>query len=199
MLLLKDNYSTFLHIPKTGGNWVSRVLNDLDLANCKTGDKHDCDPGRHFGFCFVRNPITWYESWFKYQTHIGWINWDKDHPCEPLNRLGSEHFNDFIYNVLQNQPGFVTRLYSCFTDNAQFVGRQENLREDLILILDFQGFDFDRDYVRQLESIGVSPDIPIDWTDELKRAVIEKEHEVFLRYGYEGSLSCKANRINAAT
>lgn len=38
-VILKDG-SVFLHIPKTGGTWVTSVLRELGLARCSIGHRH---------------------------------------------------------------------------------------------------------------------------------------------------------------
>ena len=40
MALLLKNGAVFLHIPKTGGNWVREVLGKLDLIESEIGHKH---------------------------------------------------------------------------------------------------------------------------------------------------------------
>lgn len=41
VLLLKKCGAIFLHIPKTGGSWVSRVLWECDLVEKRLGYKHE--------------------------------------------------------------------------------------------------------------------------------------------------------------
>jgi hypothetical protein len=103
MALLLKSGDVFLHIPKTGGNWVTKVLYEQDLVAYSLGHKHsDVDRtfylNRHcnlsflryhaarslgwvkkdpFIFCMVRHPLRWYESWFKYmsQPKNEWRSW----------------------------------------------------------------------------------------------------------------------------
>ena len=140
MALLLKNGAIFLHIPKTGGNFITTCLRDLDLVEKETHNKHyDIDhmflppsvqvdgrkrfikyafrqifspfpkpTKRPFTFCFVRNPISWYESWYKYMSQDSrrWKDWgdDKDmnqwHPNSPLNGLGDDNFNTMAKNFL---------------------------------------------------------------------------------------------------
>jgi len=94
MALLLKSGAVFLHIPKTGGTWVTQVLEECGLIRCRFSHKHAdlhrvmyspryC-PWQHakrclrFGrawhagvadaykFCFVRHPLRWYESWWRY-------------------------------------------------------------------------------------------------------------------------------------
>ena len=55
------------------------------------------------------------------------------HPNAMLNGLGSSDFNTFVSNVNRKRPGFVTEMYGWYVrPGVHFVGRQENLAEDLI-------------------------------------------------------------------
>lgn len=103
MALLLKSGDVFLHIPKTGGNWVTDVLEEQGLVAYCVGHKHsDVDRTFHLNrhsnlsflryhasrslglvkrkpyvFCMVRHPLRWYESWFKYmsQQRNNWKDW----------------------------------------------------------------------------------------------------------------------------
>ena len=64
----------------------------------------------------MRNPFSWYESWWRYQEERGWPEWpNRDvcpwHPNEALNGLGSNSFNQFMYKVVNERPGYVTEMF----------------------------------------------------------------------------------------
>ncbi len=222
MALILKSGAVFLHIPKTGGNWVTAVLRECGLVVGSIGSKHsnldrlvspfDGRSGKRLGmmerarassvlkpkpfmFCFVRHPLSWYESWFKYQTQpaCDWRDWgsDKDvlawHPCCPLNGCRSEDFDGFIRNALEKRPGFVSEMYSEFAKpQVEYVGRQESLRDDLVSVLKRLNLTFDEGFVRDFKEVGVSP-VPrqkVEWDPELKQRVLELEHLALLRYGY---------------
>lgn len=224
MALMLKNGAIFLHIPKTGGNWVATVLQGLDLIDGRTPHKHaDIDHFSHvpraagstlgrivrsirysvshkpFMFCFVRNPLDWYESWFRYmaQPSRRWRQWgdahdvNNWHPNAMLNGLGSDDFNQFIRNVLRHRPGFVTEMYGWYArPQVDFVGRQEHLVDDLIAVLRQMNLRIDEDYIRSSEKVGVSPipEKPIAWDAELRRETILCEYAGLQRYGYQASL-----------
>jgi len=229
MALIFKGGAVFLHVPKTGGNWVTDVLRRSNLVDRTVGgeqeNKHltmDCllanpvqllenkrvfggifgkaGAGKHkpFMFCFVRNPLAWYESWFKYMSQptrywrhcgdtrdvFGW------HPCAGLNGLGDPTFSGFIRNVLRHRPGFVSELYADFAKpHIDFIGRQESLRDDLVTVLRMLQVDFDEDFVRTYQEVGVSPkpDRPIEWEPDLRDQIIQTEQIAMVRYGYDGA------------
>jgi len=229
MAILLKNDSIFLHIPKTGGNFVTTCLRDLNIVNKETYNKHydlehlflppsvQADGKKKFiryalrqifspfprqvkkpfTFCFVRNPISWYESWYKYMSQDSrrWKYWGDNndlnqwHPNSPLNGLGDDNFNQMIKNILNNRPGYVSEMYSLYTNRGvDFIGKQENLVEDLIKVLSIMGIDFDTNHIRNYGKVGVSPNKEIIWDDDLKKQIILSEYSAFKRYGYEETL-----------
>ncbi|MEM8864348.1 MAG: hypothetical protein AAGF31_02245 [Planctomycetota bacterium] len=147
-------------------------------------------------FCFVRNPLTWYESWWRYMKGKDWKHWGDEnnpwnwHPNAVLNGLGSDDFNTFVANVLSKRPGYVTELYFSFA-NAQidFVGRMENLATDFRLALSQSGLEIDEQQVagrsKQNESAGNKE--PIVWDPDLRRSTILYELPSLVQFGYLSS------------
>ncbi len=221
-LLLKDG-SIFLHIPKTGGNWVTKMLREGNLVKRTIGQtkhadlhhlatpvshngKHWLGPLKHiqlrralqprpFMFCFVRHPLSWYESWFQYMS-VPKRNWRTEgnedsifhwHPISVINGCGSPDFNEFVSNVVKKCPGYVSRMYGGFTfPKIDFIGKQENLREDLITALKMRGLPFDEDHIRNSKEFGVSPKpCLLEWDSDLRQEVLELELPALRAYGYD--------------
>ena len=210
MAILLKSGGLFLHVPKTGGNWVSEVLESSDLVFAHVGGKHAGPaqlapleqllhvPHRYdrtnrplFRFCFVRHPLRWYESWFRMCVARGWPQWAADdevwNPSVELNGLGADTFNGFIENVLRERPGFLSGLYDCYTKDAHFVGRQEHMAEDLLIVLTYLKTTVDEALVRGYQPTNVSEavDVRLDWS--LQQALEEAERDAFARYGYATS------------
>lgn len=223
MAIILKNGSVFLHIPKTGGNWVTEVLYKSNLVKEKIGHKHAtinqlCYPSiyrstklfkhfvvnRNFGifarkkpfmFCFVRHPLSWYESWFKYmsQDNRKWQFWGDErdirnwHPNAMLNGLGDSDFNGFVRNVANKRPGYVSELYGWYTTpEVDFIGKQENLREDLIRVLKLLELDFSEDFIWTYREVGVSQNThqQVEWDPELRQRIYDLELAGLARYGY---------------
>ncbi len=212
--LLKTG-AIFLHVPKCGGTWVRQTLREQHIWRARIGFKHSCarhvndilrhhgwqylrhwvmhplvTPGalrRAFKFCFVRNPLLWYESWWRFAGHRREV-WERGrwHPQRPIDACGDADFSTFIENVLRERPGYVTEMYSWYTDGADFVGKCEQLAEDLIAAMKEAGITVNEDGIRQAPRVNVSqPTIaPPAWRSDLLERVVEAESAGIERYGY---------------
>lgn len=81
----------------------------------------------------------------------------------PIDHYWSTDPEQFIRNVLDAYPeGFVTQLYRYYVHDVEYVGRQENLREDLIEALTLAGEDFDAEAIRGLPARHLSA---AEWQD----------------------------------
>jgi len=185
------NNIIFSHIPKTGGCWIRQALYDNDLILDNNSLLHTTlfvlPPAieKPTVFTFVRHPISWYESWFRYQTQEGWTDWNcgKDylHPCAPLLDCGSTNFNKYIEKCLKKVPGFVTSMYHMYTQFADYVGRQENLEGDFLRIMKMLKLD-----IISIDKLkrNVSPEMKIEWDKDLYQEVLSLEGGAIKQYGY---------------
>jgi hypothetical protein len=146
-----------------------------------------------FRFCFVRHPLTWYESWWKYMSARGWSNWGEAnsarfwHPNSLLNGLGSDDFNTFVRNVIQARPGYVTSLYYAYAQpGISFIGKMENLTDDTIFVLEHLGLNVDRSLVTGHGRVNESaPSVEkIDWDAGLRETVMRLELPALTHFGY---------------
>lgn len=197
----------FLHVPKTGGNWVRDVLEANDLVFAHLGGKHAGPtqlaplrrllqiPDRYdrpnrplFSFCFVRHPLAWYESWFRMNVARGWPEWSSDadawNPSCDLNGFGAPTFNGFIEHVMSRRPGFLSGLYQSYAAGADFVGRQESMVDDLISVLGFLRAPFDERSLRRRARVNVSAPVDIRLDPMLQAALESAEAEAYDGYGY---------------
>lgn len=217
--------SEFLHIPKTGGIWVSNALKKCGLVAGKKGPQHSdytynlLNPvftgtdhlrraakmgvnklvsrglgGKEtFRFCFVRHPLAWYESFWRYMKSKSWDGWGEVNsailwnPVAPLYELADEDFNSFIFKVLKARPGFVTELFYSFTKpGISMIGKNENLTENFISILKEVGTEFDEDTVRNFERENVSTiaKSEIEWDSKLKKQLMQVELPALIHFDY---------------
>ena len=106
----------FLHIPKTGGTWVEHTLGqigiEIDQAETIEGVTYRHAPlpmirkEFRFTFTFVRHPLSWYESWWKFQAGL-WRVFEPEvwHPQSVLERCESDDFKEFIRLWSRPEPG----------------------------------------------------------------------------------------------
>lgn len=149
--------STFIRVPRTGSTFVKDVLANLGLNKGELGLSHSMHSDLEgimaydavpFRFCFVRNAVNWYKSYWSYKmTH----RWSKKvvHKVDELDVYCRQtNFGRFIDVVYERYPkGFYMPLLEGYQQTCSFVGRCENLREDLIEALHMAGEDFDPDII----------------------------------------------------
>lgn len=184
--------SCFLHVPKTGGSWVKKAILASGI-NCEPfspgGNHHpglnECPCPGKFKFAFVRHPLGLYRSYWQYKMTYGW---------DPHNaidqRCRADDFHAFATAVLTQMPGVYSRSLADFVGTAQqpidFIGKYENLVEDLITALNLAGCRFDEDAIRALPPLNVSDKqaFPADFTPALEAAVLSAEADLITRFGY---------------
>lgn len=179
--------SRFLHVPKTGGNWVSHVLRDQFPGLRRMPKIHTTRrsaPNQDaFTFAFVRHPLTWYQSYFSYKQGKGWDpknDWD--------GMVQSDSFVDFIVAALEQTPAYYSKLLRRYVgrvgDEIDFVGRFESLVDDLIDALERAGEDFDADVIRNTPPVNRSSydSYPAVFPDDLVFRLLESEAEAVGRF-----------------
>jgi hypothetical protein len=148
MALLLNN-SVFIHTPKTAGQWVTEAITNSGISVEQIGvihtspDEIKSDPrikNIHHMFTFVRHPLTWYQSMWSHQMDEGWdaidaIEWFSQPWMEkwkPFTECRSYNFQKFVKNCLNCFPdGWVSSLYKAYTNGCTFIGRHENIVNDL--------------------------------------------------------------------
>jgi hypothetical protein len=194
--------SVFLHVPKAGGTWVRAALHNTGLVRDELVSKfpdestegkmrswhcvpRDIDAFEDkMVFCFVRHPLTWYQSHWAFRQRKN--NWNSGNKLDAL--CESSNFNDFINNVVENFPnGYLHWLYTFYTQHASFVGKMENLEQDLINALFLAGEDFKADDIINTPKKNVMPDEYIRRTryspDNFLK-MINLEQQAIEEYGY---------------
>jgi len=177
--------SQFLHIPKTGGKWVQQALQaggvefeEWSVTHC---DVRSAPYPERFTFSFVRNPLTWWQSVWRY----GMVRKTRNQSIWPPFRetLLGESFGEFIEDVLAEHNGLCSRVFANFT--GQFVGKQESLAEDLVRALTAAGETFNEGRIMAEPPYHLT-DKSFDtcYTPELMAAVIMAERDAIGRFGY---------------
>jgi hypothetical protein len=190
----------FLHIPKTGGSWVEAALKrcGIETAYAPAAPgvtwRHHLmsDMTRSYArtFAFVRHPISWYESWWKFQAKH-WHRFEEGvwHPQRVLEACADDDFNGFIRRCLEREPGYVSRMYEWYLGPpgrsfVEMIGRYERLADDLVAVLRSLGYVFSETTLREQPPENVSPKEcgePI-WDEGLRRRILESEAPALRRF-----------------
>ncbi|WP_253156192.1 sulfotransferase family 2 domain-containing protein [Stieleria tagensis] len=184
---MRLRHSLFLHVPKTGGNWVSHVLlrefpDARRTPKIHTTRKSAADP-QAFTFAFVRHPLSWYQSYFSYKQRKGWDpknDWDQ--------RVKSDCFGDFLETALDLTPGYYSKMLRRYVgqvgDEIDFIGRFETLVDDLITALQMAGEPFNPATLRETPPINQSQygQHPAIYPVDLIEPVIASEWETVQRF-----------------
>lgn len=190
MLILPK--SCFLHVPKTGGSWVKEVISasNIECKNYTVADNvhiglKDCPCPDKFKFAFVRHPVEFYRSYWQFKMTYGW---DQINPLDMECR--SDSFHKFICSVLDKFPGIYSQSVIDFvgeTDNEiEFIGKYENLVDDLVFALKAASEIFDEKFVRAFPPQNVSDKIafPAVYTYQLEAEVRSAESLAIRRFNY---------------
>jgi len=192
-----DDYDRNLH-QSCGGVTGDRLVQFYDKARRRLSRTFGEYWGRAnktpiFRFCFVRHPLRWYESWWKYMQSRDWNRWGTSnsayewHPNSVLNGLGSGDFNTFVRNVVQKRPGYVTELLYSFTKlGISYIGKTETLRDDLCQVFKVLELKFDPATIYESAKINASEEIDseIHWDAGLRNLVLRLELPSLIYFDY---------------
>ncbi len=184
--------SVFFHIPKTGGTWVRQAIRNAGIPTVEVGPSPEDAENWHspisrvdvrgkFTFAFVRHPLGWYPSFWSHRMRRGWGRGDL------LDRYMAAEFERFMWNVIGNAPGHLSRRFEIYTGPRpgalDFVGRQENLERDLLFALSQAGEEFEEGTILATPLKNTGSNLP-GYAPDLLGAVLESESRAILRFGY---------------
>lgn len=193
-----DQNALLLLVPKTGSTWVRSVLEDMNLnieivgdAKMRHHDQLSYFDRDNYSFvgAFIRNPISWYQSYWSYRMEKGWRpQYEIDSLC------ADDNFEQFIRNVTTKMPGALTNIYSSYISSADepidFIGKQESLSEDLCAFLRLIGIFVDESFFQKYGLIN-NTNTKADLTSELEELITLSEWETMKRFNYlEERLDC---------
>ena len=181
----------FIHVPKTGGMWVTEALQE---AGIEVEEEFGATPehpllselerrGR-FTFAFVREPLSWYASIWKFRNYFH-LHKGPTEVQLPYDRFIELDFPDFIDNVSKQLPGFLSHHYAQFVgpqdQEIDFVGRYESLVDGVISALRAADQDFDEEALRSFPPINVSGPHP-DCPQAVRLQLMQAESEAYERF-----------------
>lgn len=204
----------YLHIPKTGGNWVRSILRGSGIKEQKSNfiSKHasyDLIVGANSSrynflndylskkikfFCVVRHPLLWYQSWFNYQGRwkewrkfgqVGNLSKKKWHCLSSINSESIRDFNKFINNINKSTPGFLTYLYySYILSSGARVLKNELLRDQLCELNREWKLGLNESLILHSKKINESNKSKIIWSEENVKNTLENEKAIIKKFNY---------------
>ena len=202
-IFLPDQNAMFIHIPKTGGQWVEEALLRTGVPvqlithpqDPRHADRHclfeHTELKPNIVFACVRDPAEWYESWWKYQTgrEHSWDEWEW-HPTYPLQNCRHSEFNEFMEIVINIFPGFVSKLYDCYLRTEDMLSRHvvvcrtDKLADHFLRVMTMLGIKCSDSATRKFQPINRSHGTcgnPI-WRKDVKARMYKAESEIMERY-----------------
>jgi hypothetical protein len=177
-------------LPKTGGSWVVKCLEDSGIDFYEIDPEHKCNGGHTgyyykcqngFSFSFIRNPFDWYKSLFKFNVGSNrHPDWEK------------EDINKFVFETIQSGHSLAEMSRYYFGNNYEisFIGKYENLCEGLIEALNFalenrSGQDEER--IRKFSEVLINSTEKVgcnEYTTETKNIIYAADSYIFRRFKY---------------
>jgi len=153
-------------------------------------------------FCFVRHPLRWYESYWRYQMDQGNLPWGYEntacywHPASALNGTMSQDFNEFVSNVISKAPGFFTSLYFAYAKPwVEYVGKTESLVDDLLFVLNAEKISCDQTAIQNCRKANAARTRKPEWNKMLMEQLILLELPSFLHFGYFSEEECRQREL----
>lgn len=206
----------FLHIPKCGGTSVAHLWRQTypgcviqprlkvksDIKHCRLDDVAD---DYDLSFSCVRNPITWYESWWRYllspkvtdrtetldqagkPNFDTWIGEGVWHPLREIAPCHDRDFAKFIDNVIDHAPGFVSQMYRTYLGSdserplVDRVLKIETIDSDYKSLCNDFGFAYPN--VSKRENVSSRENVA-NWQPNQLEKMKQLENDAFKRFGY---------------
>ena len=136
-----------------------------------------------FSFTFVRKPLDWYKSYWADRKFSRETKNKKYWGAFPLDFAWDESFDQFVLNATKMfSQGALTLIYQSFLgldgDDLDFVGRQENLVEDLVKALTLAGEDFNEEKLRNVGKKNVSAPFDFGLSNSARSKLLRRERWV---------------------
>ncbi len=165
------DHTLFLHVPKTGGTWVTSASLAAGVRATAPDAPHFAaaySPDGHatlrevpeyadrFKVAFVRHPLDWWRSYWGHRMREG--AWRSDVEIDRL--AGHDDFGEFIGRVVERLPGYLSATYEQFVGTpgheVDFIGRYERLADDLCSALTLAGERFDEGRLRAAPRVNIN-------------------------------------------
>jgi hypothetical protein len=185
MLILQGNIE-FIHVPKTGGTYISDVIKQLEIPHTGTAFNHDnkiqlCETQSYF--TCIRELDSWMMSYFFHRKRNG-FNWQTHRRLDKLCQ--SSNITNFFENLVK-YDNIVSEHYEYFLDwidinkPIKFL-RTQNLTNDLLHFLQTSSIEIDKIKYLKIDNLHRSQNVETVSKDlilELK----QKNQKFYRKYG----------------
>jgi len=196
-MAIRIDKAIFLHIPKTGGTWVTNYFRETGMIQeeIEILRESDVTPGykgmvymAHIAadqlpstndliFCFVRHPLTWYRSYWESKQMI------PDRSGGYIDEIVDLSFHEFIETIIKTRPGFLTEFYNSYTTGSHLIGKQETLRDDFNNILTLLRVPYNKEPLFERPDENVVPSEQRYTTWQVGE-IMRMEKSIINQYGY---------------
>jgi hypothetical protein len=177
MPTVENERFAFIHIPKTGGAWATKAMEAAGIEFAPMWKKPHpklchIDLRGKFTFAFVREPLAWYCSVWRYHRQYTQDEWEK------INRWIDLPLCEFLEGMIENHPGYMGRYLEQYVGagdtEIDFIGRNECLPDDLVRALKLAGQPFSEEALRAYPPHNASQhpcdEVPADLAQRLRDA-----------------------------
>jgi len=188
--------SLFIHIPKTGGRWVDRMIEENVKGYKYYGDKiydghASPDANDKRVFAFVREPAAFCDSLWRHRSvkksNRNGAQWNWQEYLRLEKECQSPDYETFMRNCAKCENGVVDYYdhYVGKYDNVLF-GKTESLCADFLKILQEQDEEFNgQNIIKMGSKIIGGGKTPSRLTDELRFAVNKANKKFCDLFGYK--------------
>ena len=208
----------FQHIPRTGGTWTEAAIARGNIPSSSWLMKQAKHlPKKHAllshynrnqlhqirrVFTFVRHPIAYYESTWKWMRIHGTNVNRFDRTWHPFLSAAVQYresgggFDDWVFLMLSREPLWFTRLIEQYVgpkggEFCNFIGRTESLNADFIKAMEHFKIPLDDEKKTAIRALQQENDIryEVQWSGDLMSKMLESEQSVVDRFYGEETLN----------
>lgn len=195
------NKSSFIHIPKCAGTFLQAFLFHLKLPSHRYSQPQDGHLFLHqmteskdtYNFCFVRHPYTWWPSFYEWSKTTRFSDAEKESPnfdtwIKDYGAFWMGHYSKLVSRYIGDDEFYKTDV------KMNFVGKTENLYEDLFTALTNAGEVFDEKQFRNLANVENQKESLTKWSnkqeydrnisEESKDIIYHTERYIFDKFDY---------------